>query len=100
MRRGSTWGPPRLLPACSSSGAQRTPVRARAPAQVRDRQQIRRHALDDRDQLQVARLQLVAEEPVHVERVLDVRGVDAAQHVEFDSVALQQADQTLIGTAA
>ena len=38
-------------------------------------------ALDDRDELDVAGPEVVAEEAVHVERVVLVRGVDRAEHV-------------------
>ena len=51
----------------------------------------RRLDLDDRDELDVARAQLVAEEAVDLERVRGVGGVDGAEDVELDAVPLQEA---------
>ncbi len=51
----------------------------------------RRRDLDDRDELEEARAELVAEVAVDLERVLLVRGVHRAQHVELGAVLLEQA---------
>ncbi len=51
----------------------------------------RRLDLDDRDELDEAGAELVAEEAVHLERVPGVGGVDRAQHVELGAVLLQAA---------
>ena len=48
------------------------------------------HALDDRDELDEARTELVAEVAIHLERVVGVGRVHRAQHVEVDAVLLQR----------
>ena len=53
-------------------------------------------ALDDRDELDVAQPELVAEEPVDLERVVLVGGVDRAQDVRLDAMAAQEPSKPAI----
>ena len=50
------------------------------------------HPFDDRDQLDVLYVQLVAKEPIDVEGVVVVRRVHGAQHVHLDTVAPEQVE--------
>ena len=60
-----------------------------APALVGEGDGLLGGALDDRNELDVLRLQLVAKEAVHLERVVGVGGVDGAQDVDVDIVPAQ-----------
>jgi len=63
---------------------------ARAFPQAGDGQALRGRALDDRDELHEAGAQLVAEEAVHLDRVVAVRGVDGAQDIDIHPVRPQE----------
>src|SRR5208337_4183127 len=60
-----------------------------APALVGEGYRLLGSALDDGDQLDVLRLQLVAKEAVHGERVVGVGGVNRAEDVDVDVVRAQ-----------
>ena len=60
-----------------------------APPRVRDREQLGRRALDDRDELDESGAEVVAQEAVHTRAVVAVRGVHRRQHVPIDAVPLE-----------
>jgi hypothetical protein len=45
--------------------------------------------LDDENELYVFRANLVAQEAIHVERVMNVGSMDAGKNVELDAMAFQ-----------
>ena len=57
-----------------------------SPPHVRDRQHLLGDAFDDRDELDERGFQLIAEKSIHLQRVVCVGGMDAAQDVDVDAV--------------
>ena len=72
---------------------QRTRIAATfAPSEVGDGQHLRRHALDDREELDELGLQLVAEEPVHLEAE-PAAGIEHLFREEEAVLAIEVADR-------
>jgi len=63
---------------------------ALAPSLVRHREQLLGDALDDGDELDEGGLQLVAKEPVDLDRVAGVRRMNRAHHVDIHAVVVQR----------
>lgn len=73
---------------------QRAQVVHITPTQVRERKQIRRGALYDRNQLDELSSHFVSQETIDFERVISVSPVNRGQNIEFDVVPLHQSHGT------
>ena len=60
-----------------------------APALVRQGDRLRGGAFDDRNQLDVLRVQFIAEEAIDLERMVRIGGVDRAEDIDVDLVLAQ-----------